>query len=166
MTDKVNILVVDDLPDKLLALEAVLDSLGLLAAIEWQAEEFQRRTGIRCECFLIAGESKLDRDCATAVFRILQESLTNVMRHAGATRVTITLEQEADHYRMEIKDDGKGMQASDLEKANSFGVLGMKERAHLFGGSVSIHGEPGKGTTVVVQIPCARGGEKEIEIHH
>jgi signal transduction histidine kinase len=132
---------------------AVLDSLGLLAAIEWQAEEFQRRTEIRCECFLTADEVKLDRDSATAVFRILQESLTNIMRHANATRVTITFEQETDHYRMEIKDDGAGIQADDLDNSNSLGVLGMKERAHLFGGSVSIHGEPGKGTTVVVKIP-------------
>ena len=135
---------------------AVLDSLGLLAAIEWQAEEFQRRSGISCECFLTAEEVKLDRDGATAVFRILQESLTNIMRHADATRVTITFEQETSHYLMEIKDDGEGIKADDLDKANSLGVLGMKERAHLFGGSVSIHGEPGKGTTVAVKIPCAR----------
>ncbi len=147
---------------------AVLDSLGLLAAIEWQAEEFQRRTEIRCECFLITDELQLDRDSATAVFRILQESLTNVMRHAEATRVTITFEQETGGYFMEIKDDGKGLQASDLDKASSFGVLGMKERAHLFGGSVTIHGEPGKGTTVVVKIPLqAEGrGERKIEIHN
>ena len=132
---------------------AVLDSLGLLAAIEWQAEEFQRRTGIRCECFLTAEEVQLDRHGATAVFRILQESLTNVMRHANATRVSITFEQEAGYYLMEIKDDGGGIQADDLDKSDSLGVLGMKERAHLFGGSVSIHGEPGKGTTVAVEIP-------------
>lgn len=132
---------------------AVLDNLGLLAAIEWQAEEFQRRTGIRCECFLTAEAVQLDRDGATAVFRILQESLTNVMRHANATRVSITFEQEAGYYLMEIKDDGGGIQADDLDKSDSLGVLGMKERAHLFGGSVSIHGEPGKGTTVAVEIP-------------
>jgi len=132
----------------------VLDSLGLLAAIEWQAEEFQRRTGIRCECFLLAEEMDLDRDCATAVFRILQESLTNVIRHADATRVSISLAQESDHYRMEIRDDGRGMQTEDLDKADSLGVLGMKERAHLFGGSVAIHGEPDQGTTVIVKIPC------------
>ncbi|MGH7598068.1 MAG: GAF domain-containing protein, partial [bacterium] len=146
----------------------VLDSLGLLAAIEWQAEEFQRRTEIRCECFLTAEDAKLDRDGATAVFRILQESLTNVMRHANATRVTITFEEEAGEYLMEIKDDGEGIQADDLDKSDSLGVLGMKERAHLFGGSVSIHGEPGKGTTVVVKIPYERVGEGdgEIEIHN
>jgi PAS domain S-box-containing protein len=132
---------------------AVLDSLGLLAAIEWQAEEFQKRTEIRCECFLTVDEVKLDRDGATAVFRILQESLTNVVRHANATRVTITFEQETSYYLMEIKDDGEGIQADDLDKADSLGVLGMKERVHLFGGTVSIHGEPGKGTTVVVKIP-------------
>jgi signal transduction histidine kinase len=132
---------------------AVLDSLGLLAAIEWQAEEFQRRTEIRCECFLTVDEVKLDRDAATAVFRILQESLTNIMRHANATRVTIAFEAETGQYLMEIKDDGEGIQADNLDKSNSLGVLGMKERAHLFGGSVAIYGEPGKGTTVVVKIP-------------
>jgi signal transduction histidine kinase len=142
---------------------AVLDSLGLLAAIEWQAEEFQRRTEIRCECFLTVEEVKLDRDGATAVFRILQESLTNVMRHANATRVTITFEQETGHYFMEIKDDGEGIQADNLDKSNALGVLGMKERAHLFGGSVSISGEPGKGTTVVVKIPYEREGKGERE---
>jgi signal transduction histidine kinase len=138
---------------------AVLDSLGLLAAIEWQAEEFQNRSGIRCECFLTAEEVKLDRDGTTAVFRILQESLTNVMRHANANRVTITFAQETDHYLMEIKDDGEGIQAEDLDKSSTLGVLGMKERAHLLGGSVSIHGDPGKGTTVVVEIPFARVGD-------
>jgi len=142
---------------------AVLDSLGLLAAIEWLAEEFQKRSGITCECYLTATAVNLDRDRATAVnldrdratavFRIVQESLTNVMRHAKATRVTITFEKEADHYRIEVKDDGRGVQPQELRKRDSFGVLGMQERAHVFGGSVSLVGEPGKGTTVRVKIP-------------
>ncbi len=133
---------------------AVLDSMGLLAALEWLAEDFQKRTGIHCECFLTAGEARLDRDRATAVFRIVQESLTNVMRHAQATRVTITFEKDSGHYWLEVKDNGKGIQPHDLRKRGSFGVLGMQERAHVFGGSVSITGEAGKGTTLRVKIPA------------
>ncbi|NUO82922.1 hypothetical protein HUU05_22860, partial [candidate division KSB1 bacterium] len=132
---------------------AVLDSLGLLAAIEWLAEEFQKRSGITCECFLTATEVNLDRDRATAVFRIMQESLTNVMRHAQATRVTITFEKETDHYRIEVKDNGRGVQPQELRKRDSFGVLGMQERAHVFGGTATLTGEPGKGTTLRVKIP-------------
>ncbi len=132
---------------------AVLDSLGLLAAIEWLAEEFQKRSGITCECYLTATEVNLDRDRATAVFRIMQESLTNVLRHAQATRVTITFEKEADHYRIEVKDNGRGVQPQELRKRDSFGVLGMQERAHVFGGAATLTGEPGKGTTLRVKIP-------------
>jgi len=132
---------------------AVLDSLGLLAAIEWLAEEFQKRSGIACECYLTASEVNLERERATAVFRIMQESLTNVMRHAKATRVTITFEKEADHYRLEVKDNGRGVQSQELRKRDSFGVLGMQERAHVFGGSLALVGEPGKGTTLRVKIP-------------
>ncbi len=132
---------------------AVLDSLGLLAAIEWLAEEFQKRSGIACECYLTATEVQLERDRATAVFRIVQESLTNVLRHAKATRVTIAFEKEVDHYRLEVKDNGRGVQPQELRKRDSFGVLGMQERAHVFGGSVTLVGEPGKGTTLRVKIP-------------
>lgn len=131
----------------------VLDRLGLLAAIEWQAEEFQERTGIRCECFLTVAEVNLDRDCATAVFRILQEALTNVMRHAFATRVTIAFVRETDHYLFEVKDNGKGVQEDEPHKLDALGILGMQERAQVFGGTVTLIGEPGKGTTVSVTIP-------------
>lgn len=132
---------------------AVLDNLGLLAAMEWLAEEFQKRTGIACECYLTAVEVNLDRDRATAVFRIVQESLTNVMRHAKATRVTITFEKETSHYHLEVKDNGRGVQPHELRKRDSFGVLGIQERAHVFGGSATLVGEPGKGTTLRVKIP-------------
>jgi ligand-binding sensor domain-containing protein/signal transduction histidine kinase len=132
---------------------AILDSMGLLAAIEWLAQEFQNHSGIACECYLTANEVNLERERATAVFRIVQESLTNVMRHAKATRVTITFEKEASHYLLEVKDNGRGVQPSDLRKRTSFGVLGMQERAHVFRGSLTLAGEPGKGTTVRVKIP-------------
>lgn len=132
---------------------AVLDSMGLLAAIEWLAEEFQKRSGIACACYLTASEVRLDRDRATAVFRIVQESLTNVLRHAQATRATITFENDKGGYWLEVKDNGRGVQPADLRKRDSFGVLGMQERALVFGGSVTLAGEAGKGTTLRVKIP-------------
>jgi len=132
---------------------AVLDNLGLLAAIEWQAEEFQNRMGIMCDCFLTVDNINLPADHITAVFRIFQESLTNIAKHSKANRVSIELRQENNFYILEIKDNGKGISASDMEKDNSFGLLGIKERTHLFGGSAEITGIPGKGTTVSVSIP-------------
>lgn len=132
---------------------AVLDSLGLLAAIEWQSEEFKSRMGIDCESFITVDKINLQQQQTTAVFRILQESLTNVKKHSNATRVTITFTQDDGNYILEIKDNGKGVCTEDFQKENSFGLLGMKERAHLFGGTVDIKGESGKGTTVTVIIP-------------
>ncbi|HEX2869463.1 MAG TPA: PAS domain S-box protein [Ignavibacteriales bacterium] len=131
----------------------ILDSMGLEAAIEWLADDFSSRSGIRCECFLTVPEIRLGRDKATAVFRILQESLTNIMRHAEASRVTVSFIEEEQNYLMEIKDNGKGISEEDFRKAKSFGLLGMKERAYLFGGTTEIDSTPGKGTTVSVQIP-------------
>ncbi|MBI1936890.1 MAG: PAS domain S-box protein [Ignavibacteriales bacterium] len=132
---------------------AVLDSLGLLAAIEWQSEEFKSRMGIDCESFITVDKINLQQQQTTAVFRILQESLTNVKKHSNATRVTISFTQDDDNYILEIKDNGKGVCTEDFQKENSFGLLGMKERAHLFGGTVDIKGENGRGTTVTVIIP-------------
>ncbi|MCU7524031.1 MAG: PAS domain S-box protein, partial [Ignavibacteria bacterium] len=131
----------------------ILDSMGLEAAIEWLADDFRARSGIPCECFLTVPEIKLGRDKSTAVFRILQESLTNIMRHANATRVTVSFIEEGSNYLMEIKDNGKGITEEDFKKAKSFGLLGMKERAYLFGGTTEFESKPGKGTTVSVQIP-------------
>ncbi len=132
---------------------SVLDSLGLLAAIEWQAEEFEKRMGITCECFLLADNVKLAPEITTGVFRILQESLTNIAKHSKASLVTITFTEEKANYFMEIKDNGIGISEFDFEKQNSFGLIGMHERANLFGGEVEIKGIQGKGTTVSVRIP-------------
>ncbi len=135
---------------------AVLDNLGLLAAIEWQAEEFQNRMGIECSCFLTVDELSLPPDHATAVFRIFQESLTNIAKHSQASRVSIELREEDKSYILEIKDNGKGISEEDKNKVNSFGLLGIQERTHLFGGSVVISGNDGKGTTVSVIIPALK----------
>jgi signal transduction histidine kinase len=130
----------------------MLDDMGLIAAVAWQAKEFQKRTGIRCRTKLPA-ESKFDLDISTTAFRIFQEILTNVARHSRATRVDIELELTPEALRLEVCDNGVGIPNSDLNGRKSLGLLGMRERALLFGGEVSISGTPGQGTRVAVSIP-------------
>lgn len=131
----------------------ILDSLGLPAAVEWQTDDFARRTGLKGTAKTPRGEFTLDRDRATALFRILQESLTNIARHAGATAVAVTLSDESGAVTLKVQDDGRGIttvQASDL---HSIGLIGMGERAQAFGGEIRIAGTPGAGTSVTVRIP-------------
>jgi len=138
----------------------VLDDFGLAAAIEWQAQEFQNRTGIRCKFTSILEDINLDQDGCTAVFRILQEALTNVARHAGAIRATISLKEAAGTLTLEVKDNGKGITENDLSKTKSFGLLGMRERASLLGGELHISGIQGTGTTITVRIPLGQLGKR------
>ncbi|MDT8324730.1 MAG: histidine kinase, partial [Bacteroidota bacterium] len=133
----------------------LLDDLGLSAAIEWQTEEFQRHSGIRCTLSISPPELSLDADRATAVFRIFQETLTNVARHAGADAVRIELCEDADTVHLTIRDDGRGIRPEEIEHPASFGLVGIRERAQYFDGDVTITGEPGGGTTVSVHIPTA-----------
>lgn len=130
-----------------------LDNLGLVSALQWQAQEFQTRTATRCECHFQVEEVKLHRDCATAVFRIFQELLTNVARHASASRVIVELSAEAEELVLKVNDNGRGITASELADPKSLGLLGMRERALLFGGEVSIYGEEGHGTTATIRVP-------------
>lgn len=131
----------------------VLDDLGLVAAIEWQIEQFQTRSGLKCHWTNNAKEIELDREKATAVFRILQEILTNVLRHAGATNVYVKLGRTKHYFEVEVKDDGRGITESQRLNSRSLGLLGMKERALLVGGDVRVTGKEGAGTTVVVRVP-------------
>jgi two-component system sensor histidine kinase UhpB len=133
----------------------ILDDLGLVAAIEWQAQQFQERTGIACEFDGLPETASLDQAQATAVFRIFQEILTNVMRHARATRVSISLREEAGSFWLTVSDNGRGITESEKSDVHSLGLLGMHERAHLAGGEVSISGTPGRGTIVTVRIPLS-----------
>lgn len=129
----------------------ILDHFGLVAAIEWQANEFQARYQIVCE---VLAREKMDgpnRDVSTAVFRIFQEILTNVARHASATKVRVQLNENPSGMALIVNDNGRGI--TEGQKTHSLGILGMSERAHLFGGAVEITGSPGKGTTVTVFIP-------------
>jgi signal transduction histidine kinase len=131
----------------------VLDDLGLIAAIEWQAQEFQTRTGIQCQVVLPPDEVPLDQERSTAVFRIFQEILTNVARHARATAVDSRLTRAADSLILEVTDNGRGITENEISGSKSLGLLGMRERALLLGGEVTISGTPGQGTTVTVSIP-------------
>ncbi len=131
----------------------VLDDLGLVAAVEWQAQEFQTRMGIRCRFTSTLENITLDKEQSTAIFRILQETLTNVARHANATRVNITLRKKAGNLILEVRDNGRGITESEISNPRSLGLLGMRERALLLGGNVEISGTPGKGTAVTVKIP-------------
>jgi PAS domain S-box-containing protein len=131
----------------------VLDDLGLVAAIEWQIEQFQARTGLKCHWTNTAKEIELDREKSTAVFRILQEILTNVLRHAQATNLYLKLGRTRHCLELEVKDDGRGITQSQKSNSQSLGLLGMKERALLVGGEVHITGKEGQGTTVLVRVP-------------
>ena len=133
----------------------LLDDLGLVAAIEWQVQQFESRTGIHCHWTTTASETEveLNREKATAVFRILQEILTNVLRHARASNLYIKLSDTKEYFEMEVRDDGQGITESQRINSRSLGLLGMKERALLVGGEVNISGEEGAGTTVTVRVP-------------
>ncbi|KRB93098.1 CHASE domain-containing protein [Noviherbaspirillum sp. Root189] len=131
---------------------AVLD-LGLTAAIEWQVAEFRRRSGITCDLLMSEKEFYLDDTRATSLFRILQESLTNVIRHAKATHVVIELYREAGQLVMKITDNGIGIYPETRNSANSFGLVGVEERIHALNGKFVITSAPGKGTTLTTYIP-------------
>jgi signal transduction histidine kinase len=133
----------------------VLDDLGLVAAVEWAAGEFEDRTGTKCQLDLSQDDIVIDRERATALFRILQETLTNVARHANATHVTGRLANENGSLVLEIHDNGKGIGEEELSAGRSLGIMGMRERALLLGGELAISGAPGRGTTVKVRIPRA-----------
>ncbi|HEV3276057.1 MAG TPA: PAS domain S-box protein [Terriglobia bacterium] len=133
----------------------ILDDLGLVAAVEWAAEEFQARTGTECRLELPEGDVAADPAQATAIFRIFQETLTNVARHANATRVDVRLADGNGGLVLEVRDNGAGISAEKLSQGQSLGILGMRERAALLGGVLAIRGAAGEGTAVEVRIPEA-----------
>jgi PAS domain S-box-containing protein len=130
----------------------VLDELGLRAAIEWQAEGFSRRVGIRCEVDAQSIEGTC-KDTSTALFRIFQEILTNIARHAQASRVRVRLRDESGCFVLTVSDNGRGFVSDAIPKAKSFGILGMRERAEALGGSVEISSGLARGATVIVRLP-------------
>ncbi len=133
-----------------------LDDLGLTATLEWQAQEFERRTGICCVVALPQEQLALDSDRSTAIFRIFQESLTNVARHARATRVEARLESQQGQLIFQVHDNGTGFDAEKTDTRRSLGLVGMQERALLLNGELKIEGVLGSGTTITLRIPLPR----------
>ncbi len=134
---------------------AVLDGLGLAAAIEWQLGQFQKRTGMRCDLISEAEGGELSAEGDLALFRVLQEALSNVARHARATAVEVRLARSQDWLELEIADNGRGISEADLQGQQSFGILGMRERVRVMGGEIQIRPMEGGGTTVLVRTPVA-----------
>lgn len=135
---------------------ALLDNLGLGAAIEWQTEEFGERSGIEVEIYGSEEEPLLHPNLASALFRIFQETLTNVARHAQASKVVVRLQVEQEEVVLTVQDNGRGITREQVEDGESLGLLGIRERVAYWNGSVSFRGEPGRGTTVTVRVPRRR----------
>jgi PAS domain S-box-containing protein len=134
----------------------ILDDLGIAVALEWQAEEFNKRTQIKCEFTSKPQDIVLDPDRSTAIFRIFQEALTNVARHSNASKVKAVLTKETDKIVLTIKDNGKGIEKKQIADPKAFGIIGMRERAHFLGGEVRVNSAPGKGTSITVSIPLTK----------
>jgi signal transduction histidine kinase len=133
----------------------ILDDFGLSAAIEWQAEELQKRTEMECKTNLAPDEFNLSKEKSTNLFRIVQESLTNVIRHANATKVEINLNEKDGMLLLEIVDNGKGISKAATTDPKSFGLIGIKERVHSLGGELNIAGAPNEGTRLTVKMPIS-----------
>jgi signal transduction histidine kinase len=134
----------------------VLDSLGLAAAIEWQAMDFQESTGIPCEVKIEVKEAIWDREFSTTCFRIFQETLTNIIRHANATRVFVRLSQVDHELVLTVRDNGRGILEREIIHPRSIGLIGMRERVAQVGGQVFLFGVPGRGTTVTMRVPMPK----------
>ncbi|MBI5408380.1 MAG: PAS domain-containing protein [Nitrospirae bacterium] len=138
----------------------LLDDLGLQAAMEWQAKEFQNRTGIDCKVTFDFDNGRVGQECAIAIFRIFQETLTNIVRHAEATKVKVSLKEKHGALVMEVIDNGKGITVEQISNPKSFGLIGMQERIYFLRGKVKINGAQGKGTRVRVSIPQGKPEQK------
>lgn len=141
----------------------VLDDLGLVAAIEWQTEELEKRSEMKFKFKSFPDDFILDTERSVAIFRICQEALTNILRHSGATKVNVNLKKEENRIVLRVRDNGKGIEKKHISDPKAFGLIGMRERARIWGGEVHIRGTPGKGTTVVASIPLAIGDNKDAE---
>lgn len=137
---------------------SIVDDLGIVAAIEWQAQQFKARTGIICQFDSFIENTDLSQEQATAIFRIFQEALTNILQHAQATRVNILIEEEEGEVVLEVKDNGRGIAEIERMGSRSVGLIGMRERAQLAGGSIKITGVAGKGTVLTLRIPIHSQG--------
>ena len=135
----------------------MLDDLGLADAAQWLVEDFGRRSGIECRLDIDSSTEleTLERPAATAVYRALQESLTNIARHSGAKRARVALSLKDGQLELDIEDDGRGITADEATKSRSLGLKGMRERISYLGGSLAVEGTPGQGTRVRIRLPVA-----------
>ncbi|MCJ7558078.1 MAG: sensor histidine kinase [Gammaproteobacteria bacterium] len=138
---------------------AVLEILGLAAAVDWQALNFQKTSGIPCDREIQMNTLNINKKVKIAIFRILQEGLTNVIRHSGATRVGISLKEKGDWLVLTIRDNGRGITANQLNDISSIGIRGMRERAHALAGQVRVFGRKNGGVTVMARIPLSLSGD-------
>jgi signal transduction histidine kinase len=139
----------------------MLDDLGLAAALEWQTSNFSARTGIAIDLVIDETLAQVPEPLASALYRIIQESLTNVVKYAKATTVDIRLEREGDWVHLTVRDNGRGIDAAERDKPGKFGLLGIRERVMLLGGEVSITGEAGRGSELRARIPLAAALDME-----
>jgi signal transduction histidine kinase len=140
-------------------------NFGLISALEWLAEDFIKRTGISCQLLANGCEPIVNDSHATAVFRVVQESLTNVVRHAGATRVHVTVVCSEGALQVHVSDNGCGFEPAAVAKRDSYGLLGISERARLIGASLQIDSAPGCGTVISIGIPAKNGSEHDQDPH-
>lgn len=134
---------------------ATLDHLGLPAAVRWEAMTFRARTGLRCHVRAGKQTTSLTAEQETGVFRIFQEALTNVVRHGHASAVHVTLAERRSTFELRIRDNGCGITDAQIRDPRAIGLLGMRERAALIGGTFDIAGRPGRGTVVTMRVPIA-----------
>ena len=138
---------------------ALLDELGLAEALEWQIKEFQTRTGIPCTHDILLQDTRFGKEVAIAIFRTCQEALTNIMRHAEATRVAVSLEERKGRIVLIVRDNGRGITSEQMHDRRSLGIIGMRERAYMLGGRVRVCRRPEGGTLVLAHIPANATGE-------
>ncbi len=131
----------------------LLDDFGLSAAILWYTEDFEKRSGIKYKILLTPNKIIIDKQLSILIFRIYQELLTNITRHAKATSVKIQMIEKPDKLILDIEDNGRGITEKKISSHKSFGLLGVKERIHFWGGTLKIIGTPGKGTKINIELP-------------
>jgi signal transduction histidine kinase len=136
----------------------ILDDLGLIPALEWQGEEFARRTGIQSKFINSSADFVVDRDISTNIFRVYQEVLTNVARHANATSIETTVEESHGWITLTIKDNGIGFDSEDAKHKKSLGLLGMRERALMFHGELTVETGNNRGTIISLRMPVGKTG--------
>jgi PAS domain S-box-containing protein len=131
----------------------VLDNVGIGAAVEWLADEFKKQSEISCQVNVFPPKLVMENKISTAVFRIIQEALTNVRRHSGATKVELFMEKKEEFLNIRVKDNGVGILEDQIHNSKSLGLMGIKERVRLLKGQFNVQGIPGAGTTVFIRIP-------------